>query len=67
MILKYVVAGVVLLLIWMIAFRSTRPGKRRPIRSPRAAKTLKTTQLVKCGGCGIYLPAEQTCTCTDRS
>ncbi|MEM7188685.1 MAG: hypothetical protein AAF439_03660 [Pseudomonadota bacterium] len=68
MILKFVVAAIVLTLIWMIAFRTARPGSRRrgSDGTPRP-KPVKTEQLIKCNGCGIYLPAGQTCSCADRA
>ena len=65
MFLKFIVAGAVLLVLWMVLFRATGPARR--VRTERPRKPLSAQDLSKCGSCGIYLPAGQTCDCADRA
>lgn len=65
MILKFVIAGIVIGLLWMIMFRWTGRAAGSGRRKRRIAPP-RPMQLVKCSDCGIYLPAGQHCDCADK-
>ena len=60
--LKYVIAAVVIALLWMVLFRWTGRGVRRR-RTGRQIGAPRPQELVKCDSCGIYLPMGTTCDC----
>jgi hypothetical protein len=67
MFLKFLATAVVLIVAWTVATRLTGPGRRRSSRRVNDGDNKSPLQkLVKCPGCGIYLPAGQTCSCADR-
>lgn len=67
MFLKFLATAVVLIVAWTVATRLTGPGRRRRPRVDETDNKAPLQKLVKCPGCGIYLPAGQTCNCTDRT
>lgn len=70
MFLKFLVTAVVVVVAWVLVTRLTGPRRRRGRGSDRTnqpAVRQPAQQLVKCAGCGIYLPADQTCSCADRA
>ena len=62
MLLKLVSIVVIFGIIWLVLFRTTS-GRKSAGRDARRSRKLQ--DLVKCKACGIYLPADTRCTCTD--
>lgn len=69
MFLKILVTLVLLVVAWTVATRLTGAARPRRAHKPahRAPQHVSAEKLVKCPGCGIYLPASQTCDCRDRA
>ena len=66
--LKYVIAAVVIALLWMVMFRWARPGGlRRRGRKGRQIGAPRPQELVKCSTCGIYLPMGTPCDCKEKT
>lgn len=65
MFLKILVTVVLVVVAWTLVTRLT--GTARPRRTRKTEHRAPAEKLVKCAGCGIYLPASQTCNCTDRA
>lgn len=66
MLLKILIALAVFMAIWLTLFRVSRKIGLEPDETPpRPVKP--PTALVRCPGCGIYLPDGQSCDCRDRS
>lgn len=69
MFLKILVAVVVISGLWMLFFRSARSSVQpqrdnRGSAEPRNRRT-KAKDLVKCDRCGVYLPADRPCDCSE--
>lgn len=58
------IVGALIALVVFLSRARLLPLKPRPRRKGR---DLGTQDLIKCRACGIYLPAGQTCDCTDRT
>ena len=65
MIWKLALTLLLLGLVWAFLFRSKGKLPHKKRQSPKK-NDLKGQDLIKCHACGIYLPAGQTCDCSDR-
>lgn len=65
MFLKILVTLILVVVAWTVATRLTgpRPPRRRKRRD--LTKGRQTPGVMKCAGCGIYLPPGERCRCSD--
>ena len=63
MFLKFLVTVVLAVVAWITVTRIAGWGKSRASVRGKGRKPI-ADDLVKCAGCGIYLPAGQACDCT---